>query len=118
MPRKVLIVDDASVDLQNLERIVTAAGCFALTASSGQQALDRARSDRPDLILMDVNMPGMDGFAATRKLKADALTKDIPVVFVTGKNQKADMAWGLMLGARGYVAKPYDREQIVAHLNA
>jgi CheY-like chemotaxis protein len=116
MARKVLIVDDAAVDLQNLERIVASAGCLTLTATSGQQALDRARSDQPDLILMDVNMPGMDGFAATRKLRADALTKDIPIVFVTGKNQKADMAWGQMLGARGYVAKPYSAEQILEQL--
>lgn len=117
MARKVLIVDDAAVDRQNLERIVAAAGCFTLLADSGQQAIDRARQDKPDLILMDVNMPGMDGFAATRKLKADADTKHIPVVFVTGKNQKADMAWGQMLGAAGYVTKPYSREQILAQLS-
>lgn len=116
MARKVLIVDDASVDLQALERIVASSGCMTLTAASGQQAIERACNEAPDLILMDVNMPGMDGFAATRKLKADARTKDIPVVFVTGKNQKADMAWGQMLGARGYIAKPYTREQIVAQL--
>lgn len=118
MTLKVLIVDDAAIDRQNLERIVAEAGCVTLTADSGQLAIDRACSDRPDLILMDVNMPGMDGFAATRKLKADAQTKDIPIVFVTGKNQKADMAWGQMLGARGYVAKPYSREQILEQLKA
>ena len=118
MARKVLIVDDAAVDRQNLERIVAAAGCFTLLADSGQQAIDRARQDKPDLILMDVNMPGMDGFAATRKLKADADTKHIPVVFVTGKNQKADMAWGQMLGAKGYVTKPYTREQILEQIKA
>ena len=84
-----------------------AAGHFVLLAESGEQALLRARNDQPDVILMDVNMPDLDGFATTRRLKADAATKDIPVVFVTGKNQKADIAWGRMLGAKGYVAKPY-----------
>jgi twitching motility two-component system response regulator PilH len=118
MARKVLIVDDAQVDRQNLERIVADAGYLTLTAESGQQAIDRAKRDKPDLILMDVNMPDMDGFAATRQLKGDAATKDIPVVFVTGKNQKADMAWGQMLGARGYVAKPYSREQILEQIKA
>src|SRR5687768_5122807 len=103
MARKVLIVDDAPVDRQNLERIVAEAGCVTMMAESGRQAIDRARKDKPDLILMDVNMPEMDGFAATRELKGDAATKDIPVVFVTGKDQKADKAWGQMLGARGYV---------------
>lgn len=118
MSRRVLIVDDALADRSNLERIVCAAGHIALLAQSGAQAVERAKRDQPDLILMDVNMPDMDGFAATRKIKADADTRHIPVVFVTGKNQKADMAWGQMLGAKGYVTKPYSPEQILAQLNA
>ena len=116
MAKTVLIVDDAQVDRQHLERIVVEAGHFVLTATSGAQALDVAKSDKPDLIFMDVNMPGMDGFAATRKLKADEATRSIPVVFVSSKNQKADLAWGQMLGAKGYVAKPYSREQILHEL--
>ncbi|HWI84177.1 response regulator [Ramlibacter sp.] len=118
MSRRVLIVDDALADRSNLERIVSAAGHIALLADSGLQAVERAKRDKPDLILMDVNMPDMDGFAATRRLKADEATKNIPVVFVTGKNQKADMAWGQMLGAKGYVTKPYSAEQILAQLSA
>ncbi|HEX9719181.1 MAG TPA: response regulator [Ramlibacter sp.] len=118
MFRRVLIIDDALADRTNLERIVSDAGHTPLLADSGAQGIERAKRDKPDLILMDVNMPDMDGFAATRKLKADDATKHIPVVFVTGKNQRAEMAWGQMLGARGYVTKPYSREQIVAELNA
>jgi twitching motility two-component system response regulator PilH len=118
MSRKILIVDDAQADRSHLESIVSGAGHTSLLADSGAQALERARRDQPDLILMDVNMPGMDGFAATRALKADEATRHIPVVFVTGKNQKADMAWGQMLGAKGFVTKPYSAEQIVAQLNA
>ena len=117
MGRKVLIVDDAQVDRSNLEKIVSEAGHQALLAESGVQAIERAKRDKPDLILMDVNMPDMDGFAATRKLKADDATKGIPIIFVTGKNQKADLAWGQMLGAKGYITKPYSREQILAQLN-
>ena len=116
MSLKVLIVDDAQVDRRNLERIVAAAGHRVLLAETGEEGVARAKADRPDVILMDVNMPELDGFAATRQLKADASTKDIPVVFVTGKNQKADLAWGRMLGARAYVAKPYTREQILAEV--
>jgi len=118
MARKILIVDDALVDRQNLERILSAAGHQVLLAETGEQALVRAINDRPDLILMDVNMPDLDGFATTRRLKAEAATRDIPVVFVTGKNQKADVAWGRMLGATGYVGKPYTREQILAQVEA
>mgnify|MGYP003417524823 CR=1 FL=1 len=117
MARKILIVDDAQADRSNLEKIVSEAGHLALMADSGAQAIERAMRDKPDLILMDVNMPGMDGFAATRRLKAEDATKNIPIVFVTGKNQKADLAWGQMLGAKGYVTKPYSKEQIVAQLN-
>ena len=116
MSRKVLIVDDSVVDRQNLEQILRGAGHRVLLAESGAQALATARTDRPDVILMDVNMPELDGFATTRQLKGDAGTKDIPVVFVTGKNQKADIAWGRMLGARGYVGKPYSAEQILAEI--
>ena len=115
---KILIVDDAAIDRQNLATILAAAGHHVLLAESGEQALVRARLDKPDAILMDVNMPELDGFATTRRLKADAATRDIPVVFVTGKNQKADVAWGRMLGAKGYVAKPYSSEQILAELEA
>lgn len=116
MPKKVLIVDDAQVDRQNLERIVTQAGHLVLLAESGEQALERARNDQPDLIFMDINMPGMDGFAATRKLKSEDATKAIPIVFVSSKSQKADLAWGQMLGAKAYIAKPYSTEQILSQL--
>lgn len=116
MARKILIVDDTQTDRAHLERIVSEAGHQPLLAENGVMALERARRDQPDLILMDINMPEVDGFAATRMLKADESTRNIPVVFVSGKNQKADMAWGQMLGARGYVTKPYSREQILAQL--
>lgn len=118
MGRKVLIVDDTQADRISLERIVSDAGHLALMAESGAKAIEMAKRDKPDLILMDINMPEIDGYAATRMLKADEETKHIPVVFVSGKNQKADVAWGQMLGAKGYVTKPYTREQILAELKA
>jgi CheY-like chemotaxis protein len=116
MRRKILIVDDIQADRDKLERIVAEAGHQALLAENGAVAVERAKRDHPDLILMDVNMPEIDGFAATRMLKADESTRNIPVIFVSGKNQKADMAWGQMLGAKGYVTKPYSREQILEQL--
>jgi twitching motility two-component system response regulator PilH len=114
--RTVLVVDDAVVDRTYLQDILLGAGHRVLLAESGEQALTLARSEKPDLVLMDVNMPDLDGFATTRRLKGDAATRDIPVVFVTGKHQKADIAWGRILGAHGYIAKPFTAEQILAQV--
>jgi twitching motility two-component system response regulator PilH len=114
--KKVLVVDDAHVDLKNLERIVSDAGAMVVTASSGSEALAKAREVRPQLILMDVNMPGLDGFTTARQLGADPATKGIPVVFVTSKDQKADRVFAQMLGAKGYVTKPYAAQDILSLL--
>jgi twitching motility two-component system response regulator PilH len=114
--KKVLVVDDAAVDLKNLEQIVSGTGALVVTASSGNEALLKAREHQPSLILLDVNMPGLDGFSTARQLAGDALTKAIPVVFVTSKNQKADRVFAQMLGAKGYVTKPYRVEDILPHL--
>jgi twitching motility two-component system response regulator PilH len=114
----ILIVDDARADRRHLERILLDAGHRVLVAGSGEEGVAHARSGRPDLILVDVGMPDLVGFAATRRLKGDAATRDIPLVFVTGKNAKADRAWGRMLGARGCVGKPYRAEEILGQLQA
>jgi twitching motility two-component system response regulator PilH len=116
--QKVLIVDDARPDLMNLERIVSAAGYTTLTATNGLQAVEMSKSAMPDVILMDVNMDQMDGFAATRAIGGDAATKSIPVVLVTSKNQKADRVWAQMLGVKGYVTKPYTPDQILNAITA
>jgi twitching motility two-component system response regulator PilH len=114
--KKVLVVDDSSVDLKNLERIVRDAGAVVVTASSGGEALVKARETQPNLIMLDVNMPGLDGFSTARQLAADPATKGIPVVFVTSKDQKADRVFAQMLGAKGYVTKPYAAADILAEL--
>ena len=116
--RKVLIVDDARPDLMNLEKIVSAAGYTTITATNGQEAVDISKAQLPDVILMDVNMDQMDGFAATRAIGGDAATKAIPVVLVTSTNQKADRVWAQMLGVKGYVTKPYTPDQILSAITA
>jgi len=107
MVRTILAVDDNPSDLGRLEKLLGGAGYQVSTANNGQAAVDAAKRFKPDCIVMDVNMPVMDGFAATRALRNDPSTKDIPVVLVTAKDQKADKAWGQMLGTKGYVTKPY-----------
>jgi twitching motility two-component system response regulator PilH len=113
--KKVLIVDDAAVDTQNLRRIFSEAGWVVTAAASGADGVAAAKQDLPDLILMDVNMPGLDGFSATRQLMQDPATKGIPVVFVTGKDQKADRVFAQMLGAKGFITKPYTDDQVLVH---
>ncbi len=111
--KKVLVVDDAPVDAQNLQRIFADAGWMVISASSGAEAVTKAKAEAPDLIMMDVNMPGLDGFSAARQLMQDPATKGVPVVFVTSKDQKADRVFAQMLGAKGYVTKPYTADQIL-----
>jgi twitching motility two-component system response regulator PilH len=118
MAKTILIVEDNQTDRTRLERLLSGAGYAVTTAENGVQALAAVKRSRPDAILMDVNMPEMDGFAATRALRGDAATKSIPVVLVTAKDQKADKAWGQMLGAAGYVTKPFTDEQMLAQVRA
>lgn len=113
---KILIVDDSPVDIQNLQNILMDAGHLVTVATSGADGVAKAKAGQPDIIMMDVNMPGLDGFSAARQLTQDAGTKKIPVVFVTGKDQKADRVFAQMLGAKGFVTKPYTADQILSQI--
>lgn len=118
MAHTILIVEDNEADRVRLEKLLSGAGYLVSSAENGLQALEAVKRSKPDAIFMDVNMPGMDGFAATRALRNDSATKDIPVVLVTGKDQKADKAWGQMLGAKGYITKPYTDDQVLTQARA
>jgi twitching motility two-component system response regulator PilH len=109
----ILIVDDSVIERTRLKRILQAEGHRVLLADSGEQGLALACEEQPELILMDVTMPDLDGFATMRRLMDNPKTRHIPVVFVTGRHRQADMAWGRMLGARGYIVKPCTAEQIL-----
>lgn len=115
---KVLVVDDSPADLANLKGIVAGAGYSVITASSGEEAVNKAKAETPDLIFMDVIMDGTDGFEACRHLTKDAATKNIPVVFVTSKNQKADKVWAELQGGKALIGKPYTSEQILDQIEA
>lgn len=114
MVRNILVVDDTPTELNRMEKLLSGAGYQVTTATNGRLALEAVKRVKPDCIFMDVNMPEMDGFAATRALRNDAETKDIPVVLVSVKNQKADKAWGQMLGAKGYITKPYEDNELLS----
>ena len=115
---KVLVVDDSDTELSNIKSIVGNTGCIVLSASSGLEAVEIARREQPDIIFMDIIMPDMDGYEATRKLNNDPNTRDIPIVFVSSKNQKADKLWAQMQGGKGYVTKPYTADKIINQLKS
>lgn len=103
---KILIVDDSPTQLYQLRQIVEQAGHQIVTAESGEQAIELASCENPEVILMDIVMPGMSGYQAKRQLGRDVSTRHIPVIFVSSKDGDADRAWGLRQGAKEYVTKP------------
>ena len=104
---RILIVDDSPSQLMGIQRIVEKLGHETLTAEDGAAGVELAKAELPDLILMDVVMPNLNGFQATRQLSREASTRDIPVVLVTTKDQDTDRMWGMRQGARAYLTKPF-----------
>ena len=115
---KILIIDDSPTEVHVLTRMLLDRGYETLSAGSGEEGIQVARDEIPDLILMDVVMPGMNGFQATRKLTRDLMTKDIPVIIVTTKNQDTDREWGLRQGASDYLVKPIRADDLLAKVQA
>ena len=104
---RILIVDDSPSQLMGIQRIVEKLGHQTLTAEDGAAGVEVAKAELPDLILMDVVMPNLNGFQATRTLNKDAATTHIPVILVTTKDQDTDRMWGMRQGARAYLTKPF-----------
>ena len=114
--KKILIVDDSPTERQYLNEILVKGGFDVVTSDSGEDALAKAKMLKPDLILMDVVMPGMNGFQATRAITRDAATKDIPVLICTTKSQETDKIWGLRQGAADYMVKPVQPDELLAKI--
>ena len=104
---RVLIVDDSPTQLMGIQRIVEKLGHETFTATDGAAGVEAAMANLPDLVLMDVVMPNLNGFQATRTLKREASTSHIPVILVTTKDQDTDRMWGMRQGARAYLTKPF-----------
>lgn len=118
MSKKVLIVDDSPVDQTNIKNVLSEAGFMVSVASNGVEGLAKAKSEKPSIIFLDVVMPGMDGYETCRTLSQDPETKNIPVIFVTSKGQKADVVWGQMQGAKGHVQKPFTADDVIDQIKA
>ena len=113
---RVLVVDDIDENLKVLSETLIQAGFHPLQAKSGERALQIAAKALPDLILLDIQMPGMDGFETIAKLKADPATAPIPVIFISALNQIEDKVKGFQSGAVDYVSKPFQKEEVLARV--
>jgi twitching motility two-component system response regulator PilH len=114
----VLIVDDSPTEQHIFCKALERHGYDTVVASDGEEAIGAAQQMRPDVIVMDVVMPGMNGFQATRRLSKDPATANIPVVIVSSKGQETDRIWGLRQGASHYLVKPVESSELVAAVEA
>ena len=114
----ILWIDDEIDLLKPHIMLLEQRGYSVRTANNGEDAIVKARQVKPDLILMDVVMPGLNGFQATRAISRDPETRTIPVIMCTSKSQETDKIWGLRQGARDYVVKPVDREELLAKISS
>ncbi len=114
---RILIVDDSPSQLMGIRRIVEKLGHEALVAEDGAAGVEVAKREIPDLILMDVVMPNLNGFQATRTISREPTTKHIPIVLVTTKDQDTDRVWGMRQGARAYLTKPFSETELSNTIN-
>ena len=116
--RKVLVVDDSKTELMFMTDLLQKNGFSVKTAENAEDAFRRLAEEKPDLILMDVVMPGQNGFQLTRAITRDPLFADVPVIMCTSKNQETDKVWGMRQGARDYVVKPFDTDELISKIRA
>jgi twitching motility two-component system response regulator PilH len=115
---KILFVDAAPTEIHVLQGMLEKHGHECIGAENGEQGIEMARSEKPDLILMDIVMPGLNGFQTTRQLTRDPETKAIPIIIVSTKSQETDKVWGLRQGATDYLTKPVAEADLIAKIKA
>ena len=116
--KKVLVVDDSQTELMHLTDLLQKNGFVVRTAENAEDAFRRLAEEKPDLILMDVVMPGQNGFQLTRAITRDPQFADVPIIMCTSKNLGTDRAWGMRQGARDYITKPVDAHELMAKIKA
>ena len=115
---RILIVDDSPTDTKVFSTMLEKNGMEVLTADSAEAGIDKAKAELPDLVMMDVILPGMNGFQATRALARDPATQHIPVIIVSTKNMETDRVWGLRQGAKDYLVKPPSERELLNRIRA
>jgi len=113
---RILIVDDSPTEMFKLTGMLEKHGHVVLKAENGADGVALARQEKPDAVLMDIVMPGLNGFQATRQLSKDPETNHIPVIMVTTKDQETDMVWATRQGAKAYITKPVDEQKLILTL--
>ena len=116
--QKILLVDDSKTELHHMSDLLGRGGFAVRTAENGEEAMKRLGEEKPDLILMDVVMPGQNGFQLTRAITRDPRFANVPVIMCTSKDQETDKVWGMRQGARDYIVKPVDADELVAKIRA
>lgn len=116
--QKVLIVDDSKTELMFMSNLLQKNGMSVRTAESAEEALRRLAEEKPDLILMDIVMPGQNGFQLTRSINRTPEYADIPIIICTSKNLETDRVWGMRQGARDYITKPLDVDDLLVKIKA
>lgn len=115
---RIMIVDDSPTDVLNLKTMLVKAGHTVIDVSNGEAAIATIKNEKPDCVIMDVVMPGVNGFQATRTLSKDPATAHIPVLVVSSKNQETDRVWALRQGAKDYIVKPVKEADLIAKVKA
>jgi two-component system alkaline phosphatase synthesis response regulator PhoP len=115
---KILVVDDEIYIVHILDFSLGMEGYEVLTALDGEQALEKARAEKPDLIVLDIMMPKLDGYETCKRLKADPATKDVPVILLSAKGRNVDQKVGFEVGADDYITKPFSPRKLVERINA
>ena len=113
----ILIIDDSPTDVRVFTTLLERAGHQTVAVGTAEEGIERVRAELPDLVIMDVIMPGMNGFQATRTLTRDPATSSVPVVMITTKSMETDRVWGLRQGARAFITKPVNEKELLACIN-
>ena len=113
----ILIIDDSPTDVRVFTTLLERAGHDVVAVSTAEEGIERVRAELPHLVIMDVIMPGMNGFQATRTLTRDPMTSNIPIVMITTKSMETDRVWGLRQGARAFITKPVNEKDLLACIN-
>ena len=114
---RILLIEDSPTEAAVMAQLLERNGHKVTTSGSAEDGIASCKRDKPDLVLMDVVLPGMNGFQATRALSRDAETSHIPVLIVSTKNMETDKAWGMRQGARDYIVKPPNEDELIGRIN-